>query len=65
MVCVIGLTSPHAGIVRRIRFGKRTVVVRQGTPETSRTCERSRCGAARRRARQRAQGAQCRRLAPL
>jgi hypothetical protein len=64
-ICHRGLASPHANIVHRIRSGKRIVVVRQGTPETSRTCERSRCGAAPRRARRRARKAQCRRWAPL
>ena len=56
-ICHRGLASPHADILHRIRFGRRIVVVRQGTPETSRTCERSRCGAAARRARRRARKA--------
>jgi hypothetical protein len=55
--------SPHADIVHRIRSGKRIVVARQSTTETSRTCEHSRCGTAPRRARRR--GRARRAMSPL
>jgi hypothetical protein len=65
-ICHRDLASPLADIVHRIRFRKRIVVVRQGTPKN---LSHLRTLSLRRGAPEgppkSAQGAQCRRLAPL